>query len=138
MAPRTRKLLLVLAAVAVLVSILLEATVPAYHGEGWVDYWWHHSPGFFAILGFAGCVLLVKTSKLLGKALLQRPEDYYGEADPDADEPDPNAGHPHEHHAHGSEPHAGAGEGQHAPGPRAHRAVAGHRGHVSEGDPDVE
>lgn len=38
------------------------------------DTWWHHTPGFDLIFGFAGCALIVVVSKALGKAALQRPE----------------------------------------------------------------
>lgn len=93
MSPRTRKALLGGGAAVVLVSIVLEVAVPADHGPGWVSYWFQHVPGFYALLGLAGCWLLVKASKLLGKSWLQRPENYYGEADPDAETDEPGAAH---------------------------------------------
>lgn len=89
MSPRTRTALLAGGAAVVLVSLLLEIAVPADHGPGWRDVWFHHVPGFHAAAGFVGCWLIVAVSKALGKVWLQRPEDYYGEADPDADAPAP-------------------------------------------------
>jgi hypothetical protein len=41
-------------------------------------------PGLTAVLGFAGCALIVYVSKGLGKAALARPEAYY--AHPDVEE----------------------------------------------------
>jgi hypothetical protein len=35
---------------------------------------WHYLPGYAAILGLGGCILVVQLSKALGKRLLQRPE----------------------------------------------------------------
>jgi hypothetical protein len=97
MSPRTRTVLLVGGAAVVAVSLLLEIAVPAHHGPGWRDVWFHHVPGFYGVVGFAGCWLLVKVSKTLGKLWLQRPEDHYGEADAEADDPAPE---PQGHHHH--------------------------------------
>ncbi len=38
-----------------------------------------HVPGFFALLGFLGCVAIILVSKWLGRYWLQRREDYYEE-----------------------------------------------------------
>ncbi len=40
---------------------------------------WDAIPGFYGMFGFVSCVLIVVVSKLLGKWLLQRREDYYDE-----------------------------------------------------------
>jgi di/tricarboxylate transporter len=45
--------------------------------EAHPEFWWHHIWGFFALLGFAACILLVLLAKLLGHYWLQRKEDYY-------------------------------------------------------------
>lgn len=37
---------------------------------------WDGWPGFYAVYGFVGCVLLVLVAKLL-RRVLKRPEDYY-------------------------------------------------------------
>lgn len=85
MTRRLRNWLIAGMAVLVLASIAVEIFVPAHHGHGWKTYWWNHVPGFYAALGFVGCWLIVVVSKWLGKVWLQRPENYYGEADPDAE-----------------------------------------------------
>jgi hypothetical protein len=85
MTPRTRALLAGGGAAIVLVSILLEIVVPADHGPGWREYWFHHVPALHAAIGLAGCWLIVKVSKLFGKVFVQRAESYYGEADPDVE-----------------------------------------------------
>jgi cell shape-determining protein MreD len=38
-------------------------------------------PGFIAVFSFVGCIVIIVASKWLGKALLQRREDYYEGAD---------------------------------------------------------
>jgi hypothetical protein len=38
---------------------------------------WDLVPLFYGAFGFVGCVLIIVVSKALGKALLQKPEDYY-------------------------------------------------------------
>jgi NADH:ubiquinone oxidoreductase subunit 3 (subunit A) len=40
-------------------------------------YAWENLFGSYAIYGFLSCVVIVIISKLLGKLLLQKPEDYY-------------------------------------------------------------
>jgi hypothetical protein len=41
-------------------------------------------PGLTAALGFGGCLAIVLGSKWLGHSLLQRPETYYTEPEPEA------------------------------------------------------
>ncbi len=41
------------------------------------SYWWDMVPGFYAIYGFVGCILIVKISKWFGKKIAFRDEDYY-------------------------------------------------------------
>ena len=36
-------------------------------------------PGYGAVLGFAGCFVLVHVAKFLGRTVVQRPERYYPE-----------------------------------------------------------
>jgi hypothetical protein len=38
---------------------------------------WEAIPLFYAAFGFLGCLLLIVIAKLLGKAVLEKPEDYY-------------------------------------------------------------
>jgi uncharacterized membrane protein YuzA (DUF378 family) len=57
-----------------LVSLVVEFF---FIGEGHDEHWWSVIPGFYIILGFAGCVLIIFLSKAYGKKLVQRKEDYY-------------------------------------------------------------
>jgi len=43
--------------------------------------WWYPVPGFFALLGFVGTVVIVVMSKWLGHYWLQRRPDYYEDGD---------------------------------------------------------
>jgi hypothetical protein len=38
---------------------------------------WDAIPLFYAFFGFTGCILIIVVSKALGKAALQKDEDYY-------------------------------------------------------------
>jgi hypothetical protein len=38
---------------------------------------WDAIPLFYPLFGFVGCALIIVISKALGKALLQKREDYY-------------------------------------------------------------
>ena len=42
-------------------------------------FWWENIPGFDAIFGFAGCIVIVIGSKALGHTWLQKDEDYYND-----------------------------------------------------------
>ena len=37
---------------------------------------WHDVPGYMAVIGFLGCIVVVLIAKSIGKKFLQRPEDY--------------------------------------------------------------
>ncbi|MCK9363864.1 MAG: hypothetical protein M0P74_09755 [Syntrophales bacterium] len=39
--------------------------------------WWSAIPGFFALFGFLGCLLLIVFSKFIGRLFLYKREDYY-------------------------------------------------------------
>jgi len=41
------------------------------------DAWWNRIPGFFAIFGFVGCIVIIFFAKLLGKLFLRKEDDYY-------------------------------------------------------------
>ena len=72
MSRRLRDRVSLLLAGALLAMVLLEATlVPHYHPV----FPWHSVPGYAALIGLVGCVVVVQLSKWLGKALLQRPEE---------------------------------------------------------------
>lgn len=57
---------------ALLLLVLVEATaVPHYSPK----FWFHHVPGYSAIIGLFGCIVVVQISKWLGKLFLQGPEE---------------------------------------------------------------
>jgi hypothetical protein len=54
-----------------LVLVALEAWVfPHYHPV----FPWHFVPGYAAVIGLVGCIVVVQISKWLGNVLLQRPD----------------------------------------------------------------
>jgi hypothetical protein len=81
MSPRLRRALLAGGLAIVAGSTALEALVhdPHHDEPGWTMYWYHHFPGWNAVLGFCGCVLIIVVSKALGKVWLQRKEGFYDE-----------------------------------------------------------
>lgn len=71
-----RPLVLRLAAGALAVLVLLDAVpgvVDKEHAHTWVE----HLPGFWALFGLIGCVLLVVLSKWFGHRGITKREDYY-------------------------------------------------------------
>ena len=46
------------------------------HAHTWVE---GHVPGFWAVFGLAGCMLLIVLSKAFGHAGIMKREDYYDE-----------------------------------------------------------
>lgn len=54
-------------------SILLDHLGP----EPAHPHAWDRIPLFYAFFGFAGCIAIIVVSKALGKAFLQKEEDYY-------------------------------------------------------------
>jgi hypothetical protein len=62
------------------IGVAAAATVVAEvvtHDAGHDVFPWHAVPGFDLAYGAAGCVAIVVLSKALGKAWLQRDEDYW-------------------------------------------------------------
>lgn len=53
------------------ISLILEFTMVEGH------HWWNKIPGFYIIMGFAGCMILIYFSKWLGKLYILNDEDYY-------------------------------------------------------------
>ena len=62
--------------VALLALVALAWGVAVRHSEDGTP-WWETIGIFPAVYGFIGCLVIVLVSKLLGKWLLQRREDYY-------------------------------------------------------------
>ena len=52
-------------------------------GQKHSEFFWSHIFGFFALFGFAACILIIVISKCLGRYWLQRKEDYYDRDDDD-------------------------------------------------------
>jgi hypothetical protein len=61
--------------VLTLVSIALQMFGP----ENPHAHVWDAIPGFYAVYGFTGCVVIIFVSKALGKGWLQKREDYYND-----------------------------------------------------------
>ena len=54
--------------------ILLELI---YRHHAHAEFWWHVTPAFDLLYGFAGCIGIVLFSKWIGHAWLQRDEAFY-------------------------------------------------------------
>ncbi len=60
--------------------VCLAASVLAgvlVHSHEHAAFLWQEIPGFSAIYGFIGCILIIVVSKALGHHWLQKGEDYY-------------------------------------------------------------
>lgn len=42
-------------------------------------YWWDRIPGYFAVFGFVGCLLIMFVAKLIGHIMVSQKPDYYKE-----------------------------------------------------------
>lgn len=63
--------------ISLVVLALSEAVVPRlFHSEP-ADFWFEDLPAWGSIYGLISCVVIIKVSKLLGKAWLTRRENYY-------------------------------------------------------------
>jgi len=56
-----------------LITLGFEFTVLADYDS----HWWNAIPAFYAILGLAGCALIVYVAKFISKKFLNRDIDYY-------------------------------------------------------------
>jgi hypothetical protein len=59
--------------VIALVEIAAPYALHAEHGH----FWFEDLPAWGSLYGLAACVAIIVVSKLLGKAALTRPENYY-------------------------------------------------------------
>jgi hypothetical protein len=66
---------------AALAGLVVVDAIPALvHKQGHAHTWAEgHVPGFWALFGFVGCVLLILLSKAFGQAGVMQREDYYDE-----------------------------------------------------------
>jgi len=65
------------AAATGLLALALPYLLDAHADHGF----WDRVPGWWAWFGGLGCAVIVLFSKALGKALLQKPENFYGKDD---------------------------------------------------------
>lgn len=63
-----------IAYLVLVLTVVIDFFIPRkpYH-----IFFWDQIPGFNAVYGFVGCVLIVVISKALGRYWLERPEDHY-------------------------------------------------------------
>jgi hypothetical protein len=66
------RMLYVCLAASVLAGVLVN-----FHEQAHAAFLWQEIPGFSAIYGFIGCILIIVVSKALGHHWLQKEEDYY-------------------------------------------------------------
>lgn len=66
-------------AAGIVIALVLSALVDLLvHGRaGGPGEFWTKVPGFFALFGFLGCIVIVLGAKLLGRLGLQVDETYY-------------------------------------------------------------
>lgn len=62
---------LTLAGVLLLLVVIEAVVIPHYHPV----FPWHAVPGYSAVIGLLGCIVVVQLSKWLGKLFLQGPEE---------------------------------------------------------------
>ena len=67
----------IIAIVLIALSVLLDFLVLGGHGEPE----WLYFPGFYAVLGIGGAVVIAAVSRLLGGGWLEKEEDYYTSED---------------------------------------------------------
>ncbi len=65
---------LILALLAI-IAVAVGFFIPS--GEEESGFWWSNVNGFYATLGFIGCMAIIYIAKWLGHYWLQRKEDYY-------------------------------------------------------------
>jgi len=66
------RMLYVCLVASVLAGVLVHLFMPSH-----AAFVWQEIPGFSAIYGFVGCILIIVVSKALGHYWLQKEEDYY-------------------------------------------------------------
>ena len=71
-----KKWLGILIGVVFVVTFMLSVMATGGNHES-AAAWWHSVPGFYIILGLAGCIAFILFSKWLGKQFLQRDDQYY-------------------------------------------------------------
>ncbi len=59
--------------------LVLLASIPALAGTEHAHTWIEKIPGFWAVFGLVGCMVLIVASKAFGHAGIMKREDYYDE-----------------------------------------------------------
>ncbi|MFC2040355.1 hypothetical protein ACFLTW_04200 [Chloroflexota bacterium] len=67
--------------ICIFASALLDVLRHAEHGHGILSSLYF--PGFYAVLGFVGSVIIILVSKFIGHNWLQKKEDFYEGNDDD-------------------------------------------------------
>lgn len=62
---------------AIAFTLVGDLLVAVFKKQDHPEFWYHFVPGFDFIFGLVACLLIIKSSKLLAKSFLSRPEDYY-------------------------------------------------------------
>ncbi len=65
--------------IAVLALLVIIDAIPAFVDKHHAHTAAEKFPFFWAVFGFAGCVLIILASKAFGKAGIMKREDYYNE-----------------------------------------------------------
>jgi hypothetical protein len=66
------------------IALLVVASLVAEAFAEW-RYWWERIPGFYALLGFVGFIVLVFFAKGLGQLLVLKEEGYYERLEEEGD-----------------------------------------------------
>lgn len=72
------KAVMIVCAIVLAALVLIDA-IPALVDKHHAHTEAERIPAFWAVFGFAGCVLLIIASKAFGKAGIMKREDYYDE-----------------------------------------------------------
>lgn len=75
-AKSVKKIFVIAALLAVATTTVLAIVFP-YAADPTDVVWYKRVPGFAAMLGLVGCLVMVPLVKTFAKKVLQRPEDYY-------------------------------------------------------------
>ncbi len=76
---RARLKKVVLICFAILGLLIVVDAIPGLVHKEHAHTWVEHIPGFWAVFGFIGCVVLILASKAFGHAGIMKREDYYDE-----------------------------------------------------------
>ena len=61
----------------VTLAVITAASIIGQYLAEDFHHWWDMIPGFYAVYGFVGCILIIKVSKWFGRKIVFRDEDHY-------------------------------------------------------------